>query len=101
MSAKKLLIAGIVATATLFAFNSNTATAGGPHVRVVGRVGGYWGGPYYYPYYTYPTVYVPPAPVVEAPIVTTPVVTTPAYPCGYWSNGVWIGAPRVGIRIGR
>jgi hypothetical protein len=95
MSLKKLLVAAIVGTVMLFTANSQTATAGGPHVRVVARpyVGAYWGRPYY-PYYyynTYPTVYVPP----------TPVVTTPVYDCGYWCNGVWVGAPRVGIRIGR
>jgi len=92
MSLKKLLVAGIVGTVMLFTANSQTATAGGPHVRVVARpvVGAYWGRPYYY-YSTYPTVYVPPTPVVPT-----------VYDCGpYWSNGVYVGAPRVGIRIGR
>jgi hypothetical protein len=95
MSAKKLLVAGIVGTVMLFTANTQTATAGGPRVRVVARpyVGAYWGSPYYY---TYPTVYVPPAPVVTTPVVTTPVVSTYCGP--YWGSGVYV-APRVGIRI--
>jgi hypothetical protein len=95
MITKKLLVAAIVGTAMLFTANSKTATAAPPHVRVVGRpvVGGYWGGSYYY---TYPTVYAP-----AAPVVTTPVVST-VYDCGpYWSGGVYVGGPRVGLRFGR
>jgi|GEM_PF-6738016 hypothetical protein len=91
MIAKKLLVAGIVGTAMMFTANAKTATAAPPHVRVVGRpvvVGGYWNRPYYY---SYPTVYVPP----------TPVVST-VYDCGpYWNTGVYVGAPRIGVRIGR
>lgn len=90
MIAKKLLVAGIVGTAMMFAANSKTATAAPPHVRVVARpvVGAYWGRPYYY---SSPTVYVPP----------TPVVST-VYDCGpYWNTGVYVGALCVGIRIGR
>ena len=79
MIAKKLLVAGIVGTAMMFAANSKTATAAPPHVRVVARpvVGAYWGRPYYY---ASPTVYVPP----------TPVVST-VYDCGpYWNTGVYV-----------
>jgi len=96
MTAKKLLVAGIVGTLMLFTANTKAATAGGPHVHVVARpyVGGYWGGSYYY---TYPTVYVPPAPVVTTPVVTTPVVTTYNYG-PYWGTGVYV-APRFGFRI--
>ncbi len=92
MIAKKLLVAGVVGTAMLLTATSKTATAAPPHVHVVGRpvVGAYWGRPYSY-YYSYPTVYVPPAPVVST-----------VYDCGpYWNSGVYVGAPRVGIRIGR
>jgi hypothetical protein len=95
MIAKKLLVAGIVGTVMMFTANSNTATAAPPHVRVVARpvvYGGYWHRPYYY---TAPPVYVSTAPAV-APVVV------PAYDCSpYWNTGVYVGAPRVGIRIGR
>jgi hypothetical protein len=96
MTAKKLLVAAIVGTVMMFTANAKTATAGGPHVRVVARpvVGAYWGRPYYYSYYGYPsysTVYVPPAPVVPTVYDYSP----------YWNSGVYVGAPRVGIRIGR
>jgi hypothetical protein len=91
MSAKKLLVAGIVGTVMMFTANSKTATAaprGG--VRVVARpyYGAYWNRPYYY---NYPSVYVSSAPVVPT-----------VYDCSpYWNTGVYVGAPRVGVRIGR
>lgn len=87
MSAKKLLVAGIVGTVMLFTANTKTATAAPPHVRVVARpvVGGYWTNPYYY---TYPSVYVSP-PVAPAVYGYTP----------YWNTGVYVGVPRVGLRI--
>ncbi|HET6325325.1 MAG TPA: hypothetical protein VFG04_11670 [Planctomycetaceae bacterium] len=100
MIAKKLLVAGMVGTAMLFAATSNTASAAPPRVRVVARPGyyggAYWNRPYYYNNYNYAysTVYVP----------STPVVETVAPVCEYgpyWRNGVYVGAPRVGIRIGR
>ena len=89
MIAKKLLVAGIVGTVMMFTASSNTATAAPPHVRIVARpvvYGGYWHRPYYY--------------VSTAPVVA-PVIA-PAYDCSpYWNTGVYVGAPRVGIRIGR
>jgi hypothetical protein len=99
MSAKKLLVAGIVGTVMMFAANSKTATAAPPHVRVVARptyYGAYWNRPYYYNNYAYSTVYVPSTPVVET------VVPVCDY-SPYWRNGAYVGvgAPRVGIRIGR
>jgi hypothetical protein len=89
MSAKKLLVAGIVGTVMLFAANTKTATAAPPHVRVVARPvvgGGYWTAPYYY---SYPTVYAPAAPVAPAVYSYAP----------YWNTGVYVGLPRVGVRI--
>jgi hypothetical protein len=95
MIAKKLLVAAVVGTAMLFTVNSKTATAAPPHVRVVARpyYGGYWNRPYYR---TYPSVYVSSAPVVPSVYECSPYWSAP-----YWNTGVYVGAPRVGVRIGR
>jgi hypothetical protein len=92
MIAKKLLVAGIVGTVMMFAGTSKTANAAPPRARVVARPyfgGAYWDRPYYY---TRPAVYVSTPPVVP---------TVYDYCSPYWNTGVYVGAPRVGIRIGR
>lgn len=90
MNAKRFIVAAVLGTIVTVAASTQTATAA-PWRRPIyhGPVyGAYWHRPYYYGGY---------AVTVPAPVVYD-YAAVPA-PAPYYANGVYVGAPRLNVRI--
>jgi hypothetical protein len=92
MNAKKLLVAAIFGTVVTMTAGTTVATAAEWHRPIYhGPVyGAYWHRPYYYGGYTV---------TVPAPVVYNYNYATVPAPAPYYTTGVYVGAPGVGIRI--